>query len=180
MVLVMVGRRRRMGRRVDRVVPPRRDAVLGRRRWRRRVPVEVPHYEFRAGLVEVRQVGRRVPGEMGGQRPHRGRRRRAGCGRRPLVMGGQGARAVVRGGRGAVAARGGLVVLDCRTGGTVGHVAAKELLMLLLVVPQPLVPRVQPGGPAGGGGGGGVVLHLPHRVEQPVVSRSRRRCCIGL
>ena len=92
-------------------------------------------------------------------------------------MGGQGA--VVRGGRGAVAARGALL-LDCRAGGAVGHVAAEKLLVLLLVVPQPLVPRVQPRGPAGRGGGGGMVLHLPDRVKQPVVPGSRSRRCMSL
>ena len=60
--MVMVGLRQRW-RRVDRMVPPRRNAVLRQRRGR--VRVEVPRAGEVGAAVRGRQVGqvsRRVPG----------------------------------------------------------------------------------------------------------------------
>ena len=142
MVLLVVRRRQWGRRRVEGGPPSRGQGVpwgqaMGRRVRRRRVVTAGPQVapQIWAGLDDVWQVGGRVPGQVGGLRPCGGGCR--GFRRLPLVMGGHGA-VVVGWGRGSL--------LRCRRrrGCAVGHVAPEELLVMLLVVPQPLVPWVQP------------------------------------
>ena len=141
MVLLVVRRRQWGRRRVARVGPPSRGQgvpwgqAVGRGR-RRLVPAGAQVApQVWAGLDDVRQVSGRVPGQVGGLRPSGGSG--SSFRRLPLVMGGHGA-VVVGWGRGSL--------LRCRRrrGCAVGHVTPEELLVMLLVVPQPLVPWVQP------------------------------------